>query len=193
MRSRRPTRQIEQRASFANMSHELRTPMNRIFGMVGLALDTTLDAEQREYLGTAKESAEELQQMMSSRSFDSSKIRSGKFDLETVNFSIRESLTHTVRTLSFRAQQKGLDLHLHVDPQVVDLVVGDPVRLRRDHRKVLIGNAIKFTSAGGVTVSVQKVSQDREHMTARFTVKDTGIGIPLERQGRNLLPIHASG
>ena len=154
--------------------------MNGILGMVGLALDTTLDAEQREYLGTAKESAEELLTVINDI-LDFSKIEAGKFDLETVNFSIRESLTHTVRTLSFRAQQKGLDLHLHVDPQVVDLVVGDPVRLRQIVVN-LIGNAIKFTSAGGVTVSVQKVSQDREHMTARFTVKDTGIGIPLERQ-----------
>ena len=86
-----------------------------------------------------------------------------------------------MKALTLRAQQKGLDLNLHVDPQVVDLVAGDPVRLRQIIVN-LVGNAIKFTSSGGVTLSVQRESQDDEHVTMRFTVKDTGIGIPPERQ-----------
>ena len=86
-----------------------------------------------------------------------------------------------MKAFTLRAQQKGLELHLHVDPQVVDLVAGDPVRLRQILVN-LVGNAIKFTSSGGITVSVQRESQDSGHMMVRFTVQDSGIGIPPDRQ-----------
>jgi signal transduction histidine kinase len=164
----------------ANMSHEIRTPMNGVFGMIELALNTTLDAEQRDYLETAQESAQGLMTVINDI-LDFSKIEAGKLDLETVNFSLRESLAQTLKPLAIRAQQKGLDLDWNVDPQVVDLLAGDPVRLRQIVVN-LVGNAVKFTKAGTVAVSVERESEGAGHMLLRFTVADTGIGIAPERQ-----------
>ena len=165
----------------ANMSHEVRTPMNGIIGMTDLALETDLSPDQREYLGTVKLSAETLLQLINDI-LDFSKIEAGKLDLDPIDFSLRDNLGDTLKTLAVRAHQKGLELVAHVLPDVPDELVGDTVRLQQIIVN-LVGNALKFTERGEVVVKVSVDSQEGDNLCLHFAVGDTGIGIPEDRQG----------
>ncbi|KAA5542773.1 response regulator [Roseiconus nitratireducens] len=174
----------------ANMSHEIRTPMNAIIGMSELLAQSELKAKQYDYVHLIRDSAESLLQLLN-EILDFSKIESRKLQLESISFSLRDLIEKSGQTLAIRAAEKNLELACRVAPNLPDRWVGDPGRLRQVLIN-LIGNAIKFTDEGEVVVDVSKGkphSSDPPGTTPlRFSIRDTGIGIPKDKQASVLDP-----
>ncbi|KAF0221223.1 MAG: Sensor [Rhodospirillaceae bacterium] len=170
----------------ATMSHEIRTPMNGVLGMLDVLSATVLSGEQGEMVEVINQSARSLLAIIDDI-LDLSKIEAGKLNLEQVSLKPRQSVEATLEMLAPRARERHLELAWHVDPAIPEHCLGDPVRLRQIMIN-LLGNAIKFTPAGSVSLSIKLIDRSDQWFAARFEVTDTGIGLSPEQQARLFQP-----
>jgi PAS domain S-box-containing protein len=170
----------------ANMSHEIRTPMNAILGMSHLALQTGLDARQRNYIEKVHRAAESLLGIVNDI-LDFSKIEAGMLEIEAIPFDLRDVLDQFASVVGMRADEKGLELLFDLPPQLPMSLVGDPSRLGQ----ILLNlgnNAVKFTERGEITLAIREASREEGHVTLRFEVRDTGIGLDDQALARLFQP-----